>query len=190
MCKPSFLPPVALLVVLATSVASCVSSQPGIATARLLDEDRPVDPREDNAAVLDRTVEGLVLQLEIDGDRVAVTDLQVMRVPKQPPRTMGPGMIGVTAIAEGRTVYTTAIPDEELNTEEQTGLVRLTHRRLTLILPTGIPVTALEVQLAPGGAETGLDLRPQLGEWCGEYRQQAWAAPWCLAAFPAEGEQR
>lgn len=190
MCKPTSLTPVALLVLLATSVASCVSSQPGIATARLLDEDRPVDPREDNAAVLDRTVEGLVLQLEIDGDRVAVTDLQVMRVPKQPPRTMGPGMIGVTAIADGRPVYTTAIPDEELNTEEETGLVRLTHRRLTLMLPTGIPVTALELQLAPGGAETRLDLGPQLGEWCGEYRRQAWAAPWCLAASPAASEQR
>lgn len=180
--------PACLLLAAAGLACGCASSQPQTATARLDLQERAVDARADNAAVLESTTEGLVVQLAIDGDRVEVTDVQVLRVPKAPRRAMGEGMIAVTALRGGDEVYATAVPDEELNALEEGGLVRLTERSITFTLPTGTPVTALRVQLGPEAEARRLDLAPRLGDWCrGDQAQEraGWAEPWCRAAREA-----
>jgi hypothetical protein len=163
--------------------AGCATSRPGTATAQPLGEGRPVDPRQDNAPALQQTVEGLVVQLKIEGERAEVSEVQVLRVPRAGKRRMGEGMIGVAALLDGREVYATAVPDEELNALEQGGLVRLADRTLTLTLPTGEPVTALEVRMGPQGSPQKLDLAPHLAKWCEQYQQQPqeWAVRWCRA---------
>lgn len=170
--------------------AGCASSTPGVLTAQPVEgSERPVDAREDNRAVLESITEGLVVQLAIDGDRVELTDAQVLSVPKLDGRRLRDGMIGVSGLRDGESIYSTAIPDELLNIQEQEGLVVVRKRTLSVSLPTGGPVTALEVRLGPEGEPQRIDLAPFLGEWCGRYRQERdYVDRWCDALEEDRGQ--
>lgn len=174
----------ALLLATATAwTLACVSAQPRSETAtRLAETERPVDAAEDNRSVLDGTIEGLVVRLTIDGEQIELAGVEVRRVPRQPPRPPGEGMIAVRALRAGEEIYATAVSDQRLWALEHGGLVVRTQRTLGFSLPTGAPVTALELRMGAEGAPRLLDLAPHLLEWCREYGRREWADRWCRAA--------
>lgn len=110
-------------------------------------------------------------------------------MPRNPSRRPGEGMIAVRALRGGEEVYATAVPDGRLYALENGGLVEKDERTLIFALPTGAPVTELELYLGDEGAPQRLYLAPRLLEWCREVGQAQWVLRWCRAAAEAGGAQ-
>lgn len=127
-------------------------------------EPRPVSAAEDpvNKRVAATTADGLVLVVTIDGTSVKLDSATAARVPRTA-HQRGAKEAGdrVTAVgfAGGARVSEASVADQVLNVQEQTGIVRLTKRQVTLTLLAPQAIDTVEVSAPATGATGKLDTR-------------------------------
>lgn len=132
---------------------------------------RPVGDDADplNRYVAAETVDGLVLTVTIDGDAVRLDSAVPARVPRKlarAERKPGPDAVTATAMANGRVVSRTVVPDTVLNASEGEGLVRTPLRQIALVLATERPVDTVTIEAPATGARASLDVRGAYAEIC------------------------
>lgn len=138
---------------------------------------RPVKDADDpiNRFVADRTVDGLVLSVTIDGPSVTLDQAVPARVRKTPRKPTGQGDYApVTAIgfAGGARISEVAVPDsvvralDDWNTPHQGALVRVTKRQVVIPLAAARALDTVEVTAPATGAHARLDVRAAYAEYC------------------------
>lgn len=150
-------------------VVGCASTGPGELRTQTSDP-KPVDARADNERVLKGLVPGLVVTLEIDGERVSLADAQVLMIPLSKPRLQAGELITLTGTSQGKAVSSMEVPDQRLNVQENQGLVVLEKRTIAAALPLPARIDTLEVRL-PGKAGQRLDVRDPIEAFCKTYSQ-------------------
>lgn len=168
-------------ILLAILVASPLLAQPATYKANIRDiPPRPVAEADDpvNRFVAANTVDGLVLALTIDGDRVTLDRATPARVKKPRMRKearTGAGdsaPITATGFAGGREVSHATVSDQVINVQEDFehrgggGLVRLTRRAVQIALAAPVPLDRVEISAPATNARATLDVRPAYAELC------------------------
>lgn len=166
---------------LAVTIAAPLLAQPANYGANIRDiPPRAVAEADDpvNRYVAANTVDGMVLALTIDGDRVRLDRATPARVPKPPARKVAPSGTGdaapvtATGFAGGRQVSSAAVSDQVVNVQEDFqhrgggGLVRLTRRAVQIALAAPVPLDRVEISAPATGARAMLDVRPAYAELC------------------------
>lgn len=115
-----------------------------------------------NKHVSATTADGLVLVVTIDGASVRLDSATAARVPKTAPqrgakdagdRVTAVGFAGGARVSEG------SAADQVVNIQEETGIVRLTKRQITLTLLAPRAIDTVEVSAPATGATGRLDTR-------------------------------
>lgn len=136
----------------------------------VLVEPRPLAEAEDplNARVLAETANGLALSLTLDGTQVRLDAAVAARVPRRQARTArdDADLVTVTGLSAGRVVATTVVPDTVLNASEGSGLVRLTQRRVAVVLVSEVPIDTIQVSAPTTAASATLDVRGAYARLC------------------------
>jgi len=154
-------------------LVGCASAGPGQLHTQTSDP-KAVDARADNERVLRGLTPGLVVTLEIDGEKVSLADAQVLMIPQSKPRLQPGELITLTGTSQGKAVSSVEVPDQRLNVQESQGLVILEKRTIAAALPLPARIDTLEVRL-PGKAGQRLDVRDSIEAFCKTYPQ----APLC-----------
>ena len=137
----------------------------------------PVKDADDpiNRFVADRTVDGLVLSVTIDGPSVTLDQAVPARVRKTPRKPTGQGDYApVTAIgfAGGARISEVAVPDsvmralDDWNTPHNGALVRVTKRQIVIPLAAARALDTVEVTAPATGAHARLDVRAAYADYC------------------------
>lgn len=126
----------------------------------------PVDPVDDNQAVLAQLADGLVFSLRVEGRRVELLGAEPRRVP-QHQRWLNEGdTVRVVAMAGGREVGWARVPDAAIDVEEGRGLARRAARELHHHMIVSALPDVLQVWLPGGARPVHLDLRQPLAAAC------------------------
>jgi hypothetical protein len=152
-------------------LAACASMEPGRLTAETSGT-KPVDPRVDNEKVLTGQVTGLIVTLKIDGQRVELTDVRVMMIPKGMERRQEGELVTLAGLSGGQTVTRVEIPDQRLNIEENRGIVILEQRTLQAALPLPRPIEELQVLLPGADQPVRFQVGKEIAEFCNQYPKQ------------------
>src|SRR5690606_8188500 len=94
----------------------------------------------------------------------------ILSVPVQTPQNTKGELVTIKGTMNGQEVTSTSIQNQELNTQEQTGLVLNTERQLHFALPLTASIDTLQVQLPDSDKPISLDVRNQLVKLCDGYR--------------------
>jgi hypothetical protein len=140
-------------------VAGCATkgSQRAIAQAG---ETRAVDPVADNRSVVGQLTPGLVMQLQIDGGTVRVSNPKLVLVPRQAQDGQDGERVVVSGWRGGERITTTSIPDERINAQENVGTVIREQRTLNVALPTPRRIDVVEVAVAGTGEPQRFGVAP------------------------------
>ena len=166
-----------LIAVLATALASPLAAQPATSN-QTTSEPRPIADADDpvNRLVEQTTVEGLLVELRIDGATVALESAQPARIPRRNERRdLAGDTVTVTALAGGAPAGSVTVPDELLNAEEGGGLVRQERRSIVAAVPTQGAVDSIEVRVSASGTTRRFDVTSAYAALCRAFRE----APFC-----------
>ncbi len=143
---------------------------PGIKTEET-SAPRPVDAREDNAAVLAQTSPGLIVTLHVEGSTIRSVETQIASVTATTQAESE--SISITALSNGDRIATMSVADQRVNVQEEVGIVETETRTLigTMQLPSRVDTLIVE---SPALEETKeLDVRDVFDAFCEQYRDQS-----------------
>lgn len=129
-----------------------------------------LDPLQDNKVLLERNQPALVGVLNVKEGMVTLGDLTLLSIPVQTLKNTKGELVTIKGTMHGQEVTSTSIQNQELNTQENTGLVLNTERQLHFALPLAQPIDSLLVQLPGNDSPTKLDIRDQLVKLCDGFR--------------------
>ncbi len=155
-----------LIAILAAALASPLAAQPATSNATT-SEPRPIADADDpvNRLVEQTTVDGLLVELRIDGAAVSLESAQPARIPRRNERRdLAGDTITVTALAGGVPAGSATVPDELVNVQEGVGLVRQERRSIIAAVPTQ---GAVEFDRGPGQRVGGDPAVRRDGRLCG-----------------------
>jgi hypothetical protein len=121
---------------------------------------------------MDRQALGLVVTMKIDGDRVELTDSQIMLIPKAIARQQTGEQITLVGLRGGETVTQVRIPDQRLNIQEKRGVVVLEQRTLQAALPLPAPIDELLVQLPGAEQPVRFPIAKTISTFCRKHPKQ------------------
>lgn len=153
-------------------LVACASNTPGEMT-ELTSSPQSVDARQDNADVLAQTTPGLIVTLHITGDVVSSFDVRVAGVSSSSSSGNQDTFVTVTGISNGSRVASMSIADEQLNVQEEVGIVANPDRTIVgmLALPTRIDTLVVESSSLQRSQE--FDVREVFESFCNEYGKEA-----------------
>ena len=153
-------------------LAACATATdgPGAKTEETTDP-RPVDARTDNAQVLAQASLGLIVTLHIEGDIIRSYDTQIAAVTATS-QAKGDS-ISITALRNGDRIATMSVADQQVNAQEEVGLVKVESRTLigTIQLPQRVDTLLVESPMLKDAKE--LDVRKVFDVFCEQYRNQS-----------------
>lgn len=153
---------VRLFMLLFASISSTAVAQSSTAATAPGSRARSLDPASDpvNQFVRATTVDALLISLHIDAKSIALTDVQVARIPKPRERkpATGTDTITVTASSGGAISGRVVVGDPSWLIEEGAGMRRIEQRDVRLALPTPKPVDSIEVKVAASGVTQKFDV--------------------------------
>jgi hypothetical protein len=160
-----------LAVCAALTIAACASKGLG-EMSEITSAPTPVNPREDNAAVIAGQTAALVVTLDIDGERVKLAGSRVMMVPQSTPRREEGELVSIVGLRGGEMVSRILVPDQRINIQENRGIVILEKRTLNAALPLPVPIDEIGVQL-PGVEQTvKFAVGSKIKAFCGKHPDQ------------------
>lgn len=123
------------------------------------------------------TVEALVLLMTLDGREARLEQAIPARVPRGAiqKRQDESDRVTVIALAGGRELARASVPDQLINIEEETGVVTLQRRQISLAVPLDRAPDQLRVLAPASGVDMAVDAGPLLAPWCRSERP----GPWC-----------
>lgn len=133
-----------------------------------------VDPGLDNKPILDDSVIGVILTLDIDGDVIASSKVRVASVPrrglKESEEGVGPNLILLRGLKSSKSgfvsVFTVGVPDQEVRVVERKGIVRVQRRTIIAEVPLEEPIDKIEIQVKPRTEPSEISLIPTIDEFC------------------------
>lgn len=130
-------------------VASCASRAPQTAVAQRT-EQRAVDAAHDNRDVVGQLTPSIVMQLEVDGEKVQLREAELVALPRKPSaRENGGRKVLVTGWRGEEKISEVLVEDQRINIQENVGVVTEERRTLSVALPTPRRIDRVEVTL-PG----------------------------------------
>lgn len=133
-------------------------------------EPRPVAATDDpvNRWVQASVVDGLVVVVTIDGASVQLDRATPARIPRAGATRHAVAGDAVSAVgyAGGQRIAEVSVPDQVLNAEEGTGLVRTTRRQIVLPLAAALALDTVEVSAPATNATARLDVRAAYATYC------------------------
>lgn len=172
-----------LLLLAASMPASAQPRQPDVRDVAPAPVDEAADPL--NRFVAATTVEGIVLNLTIDGATIELNSAVPALIRR--PRSSREAQAGLadrvtaTGFAGGARVSSTTVADPVLNAQDDFtadgtgrggGLVRITRRQVQIGLATPRRLDFVEISAPSTAATARLDLRPAYERWCALARGQ------------------
>lgn len=138
---------------------------------------RPVGPADDpvNQLVAAETTDGLVVTVTIDGSTVTLDSVTPARIPRPARRTKpgaDDGVVMARAYSGGDEVGAAFTGDPVLNASEESGLVRLAKRQVSIALPAARPATAIEIEAPASRAKATFNVASAYDAWCKESRDE------------------
>jgi hypothetical protein len=158
---------------------STTGANPDRGSEAVVSSEKPLADADDpiNRQAAAETVEALIVSLTLDGREARLDSAVPARVPRgviQKRQDEG-DRVTVIALAGGREIARTSVPDQVINIEENKGLVQLTRRQISLAVPMGRAPDKLQVLAPATGVDTAVDPGPMLAMWCQSERPN----PWC-----------
>lgn len=149
-------------------------------TARMI-EPRPVAPEEDplNAFSQAQTVDGMIVNLTIDGDAAMLDAAVVARVPRTAANRDSKGLeeddvVVVTGYAGGEVVAKAVVPDLVRNALEGEGIVLTSRRQLSVALAADLPIDRIEVEAVATNARGSFNTSAAYGWICEADPRNKW----------------
>jgi len=154
----------------AVAAVGCVSTTPMDWQELQTTQPVTIDARSDNAALLALLGPGLLVALEIDGERISPTFLRVMLVQKNTPSMEGDGLITLTGLSHGKPLTTVKVSDSRLNVREdfkgKGETILLDKRTVTAVVPLPARIDVLEVRLPGKEYVASINVKPALEKFC------------------------
>lgn len=171
-----------LIAILAAALASPLAAQTAESN-QTTTEPRPIADAEDpvNRLVEQTTVDGLLVELRIDGAAVALESAQPARIPRRNDRrNLAGDTVTITAMAGAVPAGSVTVPDQMVNVEEGVGIVRQERRSIVAAVPTQGAVDSIEVRVSASGTTRRFDVTSAYAALCRAFRE----APFCLGRRP------
>jgi len=133
-----------------------------------------VDPGLDNKPILDDSVVGVILILDIDGDVIASSKVRVASVPRKglkgSEEGVGPNLILLRGLKSSKNgfvpVFTIGVPGQEVRVVEGKGTIRVQKRTIIAEVPLEEPIDKIEIQVKPTTEPSEISLVPTIDEFC------------------------
>jgi len=120
-----------------------------------------------NLYVQRQTVDGLIVVLKIDGDRITLASVQAARIPRREVRrSKSEETVSVTALSGGKPIATTVVPDPLWVVEEGQGVRKAEQREVQIAVEAPSRVESITVRLSINAATATLDVTSAYAALC------------------------